>query len=110
MFSISFEFIMVIKFFIFSIDLPCPSLDGEDTQSETTNYRIESSVQRIPSTRLYSKFCSNTCKHYSNNICISKHSFKACIYEYTGCMFIYYYFILFGFYYKIHIFSRKLLE
>ena len=54
-------------------------------------YTIKSSVKGIPSTRLYSKFCSNTCKHYSINACISKHAFKACIYEYTYCMFIYEY-------------------
>ena len=35
-FSISFELVMVIIFFIFSRDLLCPSLSGEDTQSETT--------------------------------------------------------------------------
>jgi hypothetical protein len=34
--SSSFEFIMVIKFFMFSSDLSYPSLYGEDTQSETT--------------------------------------------------------------------------
>jgi hypothetical protein len=35
-FSSSFELVMVIKFFMFSSDLSCPSLDGEDTQFETT--------------------------------------------------------------------------
>jgi hypothetical protein len=27
---------MIIKFFMFSSDLSCPSLDGEDAQSDTT--------------------------------------------------------------------------
>ena len=78
-----------MKFFMYSSDLSCPSLYGEDTQSENY-YRIESSVEGIPSTRLYSKFCNSACKHYRNNTSISKHALKTCVYEYTCCMFVYY--------------------